>query len=88
MGELGAVLDALPDTDLHALTGPALLERTAELYLVCDDVDATVSELADRGVVFEGAVSDEGWGRLATIRLPGGGRLGVYEARHATAFDL
>jgi hypothetical protein len=26
--------------------------------------------------------------RLATIRLPGGGRLGVYEARHATAFDL
>jgi hypothetical protein len=30
---------------------------------------------------------DEGWGRLVTIRLPGGGRLGVYEVRHPTAFD-
>ena len=67
---------------------PAEKSGAAELYLVCDDVDATVTELEGRGVAFEGSVTDEGWGRLATIRLPGGGRLGVYEARHATAFDL
>ena len=52
------------------------------------DLEATVADLEGRGVVFEGGVSDQGWGRLATIRLPGGGRLGIYEARHATAFDL
>ena len=67
---------------------PAETSGAAELYLVCDDVDATVAELSARGVAFEGSVSDEGWGRLTTIRLPGGGRLGLYEARHATAFDL
>jgi hypothetical protein len=33
-------------------------------------------------------VSDQGWGRLTGIRLPGGGTVGLYEARHPTAFDL
>jgi len=67
---------------------PAETSGAAELYLVCDDVEATVSDLEGRGVVVEGPVSDEGWGRLVTIRLPGGGRLGIYEARHTSAFDL
>jgi catechol 2,3-dioxygenase-like lactoylglutathione lyase family enzyme len=67
---------------------PADTSGAAELYLVCDDVDATVTDLRGRGVEFEGEISDQGWGRLATIQLPGGGRLGVYEARHTTAFDL
>jgi len=67
---------------------PAETSGAVELYLVCDDVDATVAEMGARGVTFEGAVSDEGWGRLTTIRLPGGGRIGLYEARHPTAFDL
>ena len=67
---------------------PAESPGAVELYLVCDDIDATVADLGARGVEFEGAVSDQGWGRLATIRLPGGGRLGIYEAHHPTAFDL
>ena len=67
---------------------PAGSSGAVELYLVCDDVDATVAELSARGVAFEGQVSDQGWGRLATIRMPGGGRLGLYEARHPTTFDL
>ena len=67
---------------------PAESSGAVELYLVCDDVDATVADLRARGVVVEGGVSDQGWGRLATILLPGGGRLGIYEAHHPTAFDL
>jgi hypothetical protein len=63
-------------------------QSAVELYLVCDDVEATVDELTGRGVAFEGPVSDQGWGRLTSIRLPGGGRVGLYEARHSTAFDL
>jgi hypothetical protein len=66
---------------------PAEASGAAELYLVCDDVEETVADLGGRGVVFEGPVSDQGWGRLVTIRLPGGGKLGLYEARHPTAFD-
>ena len=66
---------------------PADTSGAVELYLVCDDVEATVADLTGRGVQFESPVSDQGWGRLTTIRLPGGGRLGLYEARHPTAFD-
>ena len=67
---------------------PAEASGATELYLVCDDIDETVADLGTRGVTFEGPVSDQGWGRLASIRLPGGGQLGIYEARHPTAFDL
>ncbi len=66
---------------------PAETSGAAELYLVCDDVEATAAELGERGVTFEGGVSDQGWGRLSTIRLPGGGRVDLYEAGHPTAFD-
>ena len=67
---------------------PAETSGAAELYLVCDDVEQTVAQLGERGVAVEGPVTDEGWGRVVTVRLPGGGRLGIYEARHPTAFDL
>jgi len=66
---------------------PADTSAAVELYLVCDDVEATVADLTDRGVVVDSPISDQGWGRLTTIRLPGGSRLGLYEARHPTAFD-
>jgi len=66
---------------------PAETSGAAELYLVCDDVDATVAAWSAKGVAFDGPVSDERWGRVTAVRLPGGGRLGLYEARHPTAFD-
>lgn len=67
---------------------PAETAGAGELYLVCDDTEATVSALGERGVSVAGPVTDEGWGLLTTIRLAGGSRLGLYEARHPTAFDL
>ena len=67
---------------------PAETSGSVELYLVCDDIDATVAEWSTNGVVFDGPVHDERWGRVTEVRLPGGGRLGVYEARHPTAFDV
>ena len=79
----GWLILALPPAEIavHPTDGPA----RHELYLMCDDIDATVAELDARGVVFEGGISDEGWGRLASVRLPGGGALGVYEPRHPLA---
>ena len=62
-------------------------EKT-ELYLMCDDVEAVVRDLSAKGVEFAGEISDQGWGRLTSIRLPGGGQLGLYQPRHQTAFDL
>jgi len=55
-----------------------------ELYLMCDDIHATVSELQAKNVEIVGDVSDRGFGLLTAIRLPGGGELGLYEPRHAS----
>ena len=55
-----------------------------ELYLMCEDVEATVQELSERGVEFTGPVMDQGWGLVTALRLPGGGELGLYEPRHAS----
>jgi catechol 2,3-dioxygenase-like lactoylglutathione lyase family enzyme len=67
---------------VHPADGPS-----HELYLMCDDVTATVEQLAAKGVTC-GEVSDEGWGLLTSIRLPGGGELGLYEPRHPKATEL
>jgi catechol 2,3-dioxygenase-like lactoylglutathione lyase family enzyme len=53
-----------------------------QLYFICDDVEAFIAALAAKGVE-SGAVEAEAWGRITYVPLPGGGRLGVYEARHA-----
>jgi hypothetical protein len=71
---------ALPPAEVAA--HPAEAPRH-ELYLTCDDIEATVRALAAKGVEFAGPVTDQGWGLLTTIRLPGGGELGLYEPRHA-----
>jgi hypothetical protein len=49
---------------------------------MCDDINATVGELSARGADIAGPVTDEGFGLVTAIRLPGGGELGLYEPRH------
>jgi hypothetical protein len=57
-------------------------EDATQLYLMCDDIEATVAELEAKGVELARPVSDEGWGLVTAIALPGGGELGLYEPRH------
>jgi len=49
---------------------------------MCDDVAAFVAEMKAKSVAC-GPVQDLRWGRLTEVTLPGGGKLGVYEPRHA-----
>ena len=53
-----------------------------ELYLMCEDVHAFRKEMDRRGIATTD-VQSEGWGLLTQLTLPGGGRLGVYQPRHA-----
>lgn len=53
-----------------------------QLYLMCDDVDREIARLAASGIPCD-PVANQGWGRSTTLRLPGGGKLGLYEPRHA-----
>ena len=58
-----------------------------ELYLMCDDLQALMKTLGERGVAF-GPVQEQPWGVLTELTLPGGGKLGVYQPRHPTALGL
>ncbi|MCL6674248.1 VOC family protein [Streptomyces panaciradicis] len=53
-----------------------------ELMLMCDDLDTTVAELTRAGVEFTRSAQDARWGRVTTLRLPGGGEIALYEPRH------
>lgn len=72
---------ALPPAELavHPAGGP----DRHELFLMCDDIQATIAGLSRKGVT-TGEVTDQGWGILTSITLPGGSQLGLYEPRHPT----
>jgi len=53
-----------------------------ELYLMTDDLYATVANLQDRGVKFTRPIKDAGWGLLTGLELPDGRELALYEPRH------
>ena len=78
----GWLIFALPPAELAA--HPADEGGRHQLYLMCDDVHATVQELERKGAEFAGPIEDEGFGLVTSIRLPGGGQLGLYEPRHPT----
>ena len=76
----GWLIFALPPAELAA--HPAEDAGHHELYLMCDDAHATVDELKRKGVEFSRPISDEGFGLMTSIKLPGGAELGLYEPRH------
>jgi catechol 2,3-dioxygenase-like lactoylglutathione lyase family enzyme len=74
---------ALPPAELAV--HPAEVGGRAELYLMTDDLAATVAALQAEGIEVARPVSDQGWGLLTAIALPGGVELGLYQPRHPTA---
>ena len=82
----GWLIFALPPAELAA--HPHATGGSHELYLMCDDVHATAEELRAKGAELAADITDEGFGLLTSIALPGGGRLGLYEPRHASPLDL
>jgi catechol 2,3-dioxygenase-like lactoylglutathione lyase family enzyme len=80
----GWLILALPPAELAVHPVDEGTGGRHELYLMCDDVEQTVSALEARGVRFGGPVRDEGWGRLVRFTVPGAGEIGLYEPRHAS----
>jgi catechol 2,3-dioxygenase-like lactoylglutathione lyase family enzyme len=75
----GWLIFALPPGEVAC--HPADTGGQAELYLMCTDLEATRKELEAKGAKL-GPSSDQGWGRVARLEVPGYGELGVYEPRH------
>ena len=76
----GWLIFALPPAELAV--HPAESDGRHELYLMCDDIHATLAELRGKGVEVARDVADQGWGLLAAIRLPDGSEFPIYEPRH------
>lgn len=86
----GWLIFKLPPSELavHPQAGPDAPSGQQELYLMCDDITSTMADLAAKGAEFTSPVRQAGFGLLTTIKVPGGGEIGLYEPRHRTAYDL
>lgn len=67
---------------------PTRDEGSHELYLMCDNIVTTLAELQAKGVQQAEPISEQAWGRLASIQIPGGDVLRIYEPRHPTAIAV
>jgi catechol 2,3-dioxygenase-like lactoylglutathione lyase family enzyme len=59
----------------------------ALVYLMCDDLQVTLADLAKKNVVCT-EIETENWGIRTTIKMPSGGEIGLYQPTHQTALDL
>ena len=76
----GWLIFALPPAELGV--HPHESEPFHELYLLCDDIEATVAELTAKGVEFVGEPTDQGFGIVATMKIAEGETLHMYEPKH------
>ena len=76
----GWLIFGLPPSEIavHPSTENAL----QEFYLLCDDIHSFVKEMTEKKIVCT-TVETQRWGLLTYLTLPGGGKLGVYEPKHA-----
>jgi catechol 2,3-dioxygenase-like lactoylglutathione lyase family enzyme len=83
----GWLIFAAPPAELATHPIEADEKPRHELYLMCDNLKATMKELAEKGVQC-GAITEARWGSITSIQLPGGGELGLYQPKHPTALKL
>jgi|SRR4051794_4340480 len=76
----GWLIFGLPPSEVAV--HPAEKDSVHELFLMCDDVTALIDELRGHGLRCS-EVKNQGWGMLTEVTLPGGGKLGIYQPRHA-----
>jgi catechol 2,3-dioxygenase-like lactoylglutathione lyase family enzyme len=70
---------ALPPAELAV--HPADENTGHELYFMCDDLNAEIAALAEKGVRCS-QVEEARWGSVTKMRLPGGGEVGLYQPKH------
>ena len=84
--EPGCLIFKLPPAELGV--HPSEGDTKHELAFMCDDITATMSELRENGIEFRGDAVDMGFGIGATMVLPGGVEVLLYEPRHESPLNL
>ena len=54
---------------------------------MCDDVQALIAEMKEKNVTCS-AVDEQRWGSITRLTLPGGGKLGIYQPKHASPLKV
>jgi len=81
----GWLIFKLPPAEVAVHPSESTVEH--ELYLMCDDLAQTMTDLRASGIEFD-EVTHERWGHLTRFRLPGGSAVGLYEPLHPRATEL
>ena len=76
----GWLIFGLPPSEVAV--HPADENGRHELHFLVDDLRSFISAMRKRNV-HTSRVSAQRWGRITEVTLPGGGKIGVYEPRHA-----
>ena len=80
----GWLIFALPPAELavHPVEGNDRTAGEHQLFLMCRDIRRTAAELEARGVELTTPISEERFGLITSLRVPGAGEIGLYEPRH------
>ena len=77
----GWLIFALPPAEVAV--HPSEENDVHELFLMCDDVQALIAEMKKKKVECS-PVDEQRWGSITRLTLPGGGKLGIYQPKHAS----
>ena len=81
----GSLVFPLPEAELgvHAVDlEKGRLSGTHLFSFYCDDIKATVAELAANGVEFVGGIRRSDWGYATRLRAPGDLEIDLYQPRY------
>ena len=76
----GWLIFGLPPSELAV--HPSSDSDHHEIYLMCDDIKKFIQQMSKQKIACT-EIQNQGWGQLVQLTLPGGGKLGVYQPRHA-----
>lgn len=77
----GWLIFALPPAEVAV--HPSEKNDVHELFFMCDDIKALMAEMKAKKVKCS-AIDEQRWGSITRVTLPGGGKIGVYQPKHAS----
>ncbi|MBA2248658.1 MAG: extradiol dioxygenase [Chitinophagaceae bacterium] len=76
----GRLIFGLPPSEIsiHSSTK----NNIQEIYFMCEDINHFIKEMAKLKIMCS-PIKDQGWGIISKLTLPGGGKISIYQPRHA-----
>lgn len=88
VGDGWLIFEAPPgDIGVHPQSPPHGIAGTHAISFSCDDIEATMADLKERGVTFTREVRDDGYGLTTEFTAPGGVACELYQPRYELKFE-